>query len=247
MKRKEFKTDEEYYADREYVTNSQLGYLSKSPLNLIHYYQYGGENTSAFELGRLLHMAVLEEDKFQNEDISCYDGIKRGKKWEEFKSENKGSIILSEKDCKSLKGMVRSLSINDEVSELLSSAKKEVVNCWIDKDSLVKCKGKADAVLPDCIVDVKTTTNIEFEKFRSSCYRYGYNRQAAFYSDGFGVQNFKFVCVEKEYPYRIAVYDCSQEFINSGREEYKKLLESYFEYFISKEKNYNDYYLKGTL
>jgi len=247
MRRKDFSTDQEYYSDREYITNSQLGYLKKSPLSLIDYYQNGGENTSAFELGKLLHMAILEEEKFDNQDVVCYSGVKRGKKWEEFKEENKGASILSEKDCKSLKGMVRAISINEEICDLLSPAKKEVVNFWIDDDSFVKCKGKADAVLPDCIVDIKTTTSIEFEKFRSSCYRYGYNRQAAFYSDGFGKDYFKFVCVEKEYPYRTAIYDCSEEFIESGRRDYKALLEMYFEYFVSREKNHNDYYLKGTL
>ena len=248
---KQFKTDEEYYGDKEYVTNSQLGYLKKSPVSYINYIQNGGEETIAFQIGKLLHEAILEQDKFEerqdNNGIVLYEGVRRGKKWDEFNLHHNKDIILNMKEFNMLGGMIKSLRSNDEITELLSSAKKELVNCWMDDDTLVKCKGKADAVLEDTIIDVKTTTNVEFDKFRSSCYRYGYNRQAAFYSDGFNVQNFKFVCVEKEYPFRVAIYDCSPEFIESGRQEYKQLLETYYQYFIEKSKSINDYYLKGVL
>ena len=242
-----FKTDEEYYADREYVTNSQLGYLNRSPQHLQMYYDGDGDNSPALDIGRLVHQYILEPEKVSENDIVCFEGRKYGKKWDDFKSKNSDKTILSTKDFQSINGMVGSFFKNDNVVDLIADGLKEVTNCWVDGDTFVKCKGKADVLNPNGIVDIKTTANIDHHSFRNSCYKYGYNRQAAFYCDGFGVENFTFICVEKEAPYRIAVYECSPEFIESGRQEYKRLLQMYFEYFVEQSNNVEDYYIEGVL
>ena len=72
------KSDTEYYGDKNFITNSQLGKLAKSPKILEHYRKYGQDDTSAVLFGRAMHMAVFEPDKF-SEHVIRYEGkVRRG-------------------------------------------------------------------------------------------------------------------------------------------------------------------------
>ena len=125
---------------------------------------------------------------------------------------------------------------NEEIIEFLVG-KKEVAMVWEDSLSSVRCKGKVDILNGNTIVDIKTTQDASFEAFRRSAYKYGYNRQAAFYLDGFGAKEFVFIVIEKKAPYNIGVYHCSDDFIESGRDEYSSLLMDYKKYFIDSDPN----------
>jgi hypothetical protein len=177
-----FACDEAYYGDHDFITNSQMGHLKKSPLAYQKYKKHGMPDTNALIFGRAFHWAILEPEKF----------------------EEKTHIF-------------------------------------------VFCKGKADKVKKDCVIDLKTTSSGELHSFKGSAYKYGYNRQSAFYMDGFNKSKFIFIVIEKSSPYNLYIYDCSDQFVESGREEYKYLLDVYKEYFIDETKVPSQYYYKGLL
>jgi len=241
--------DEKYYADREHVSNSMLSLLNKSPQHLQKLLDGHQEETPALIFGSAFHTYVLEPEKWK-QDVAIYDGkTRRGKAWDEFKEEydKDANCILLQNEYDDLKCMQDVIMSNAECQELLYGGKNEAVSCWEDEDSGVFCKGKADKVKKDCVIDLKTTSSGELHSFKGSAYKYGYNRQSAFYMDGFNKNKFIFIVIEKSSPYNLYIYDCSDQFVESGREEYKYLLDVYREYFIDEIKVPSQYYYKGLL
>jgi hypothetical protein len=244
-----FACDEAYYGDHDFITNSQMGHLKKSPLAYQKYKKHGMPDTNALIFGRAFHWAILEPEKFEEKTHIFTGKVRRGKAWDEFKEEydKDANCILLQNEYDDLKCMQDVIMSNAECQELLYGGKNEAVSCWEDEDSGVFCKGKADKVKKDCVIDLKTTSSGELHSFKGSAYKYGYNRQSAFYMDGFNKSKFIFIVIEKSSPYNLYIYDCSDQFVESGREEYKYLLDVYREYFIDETKVPSQYYYKGLL
>jgi len=244
-----FTNDDAYYSDTKFISNSMLGKLKSSPKELARYFEKGSVTTPAMTFGRAFHLAILEPEVFSSK-VAIYDGkTKRGKVWDEFSELNKDKDIITEIEFECIKGMESALVGNEDIVKLLVG-KKEVPMVWEDSLSSVNCKGKVDILNNDIIVDIKTTQDSSFEGFKRSAYKYGYNRQSAYYLDGFGAKEFIFVVIEKKAPYNIGVYYCSDDFIASGREEYSSLLMDYKKYFINSKPENNDiinYYETGIL
>ena len=196
------------------------------------------------------HPNILEPKKYKEQVIS-YDGTRRGKAWDEFKSNNGDKTIITRGEEKSLIKMREKLYSIPRIVNLLSSGEAEIVNCWIDEDTGVYCKGKADYVKEEngrkILIDIKTTQDHSQRAFMGSCYKYGYDRQSAFYMDGFGADEFWFIVIEKTEPFDVGIYMCGDEFVGGGRNKYKDLLIMYDHYFIKQEKEINDYYVESIL
>jgi len=237
--------DELYYADNEYVTNSMLSKLNKSPLEL-HAYMEGELETStqALNFGKAFHMAVLEPEKMNM--VAVFDGKRKvGKVWDVFKAENDGNIILTQDEMDTLESMYARINSNPMASDVMmleeDDTQTEIVNIW-NRNNLW-CKGKADIVNFEkgIMVDLKTTANASPREFERSVYKYGYHRQAAYYIDGFGLDKFTIVAIEKKFPYNMGVYTLSDETIQKGREEVEELMKEYYSTFIAEEFNPDNY------
>ena len=86
-----------------------------------------------------------------------------------------------------------------------------------------------------------------FYGFSNSCKKYGYDRQSAFYLDGFDCDEFLFITQEKERPYNVSIFYASDEFIERGRQEYKYLLGIYKKFFIDNEEPVEEHLIIDTL
>lgn len=107
---------------------------------------------------------------------------------------------------------------------------------WTCPDTGLPCKGRLDAVVEsshvaDVIVDLKSTSARSASEFFDCFTRYGYDRQAAFYSDGWArcretmyltlpAPRFLFVGVQKCKPYNIYTVDMGQS------EERRRMLDN---------------------
>ena len=242
--------DNVYYSDRDFVTNSMLSLLNKSPQHLQRMLKGHKEESPALSFGKAFHTVVLEPEKVST-DIAVFEGkSRRGKVWEEFKADNESNTIITEPEYNKILKMRRSLCTPEMSYEFIENSIHEVVNVWKGTGG-VDCKGKVDCVYDvngmKILIDVKTTQDSSPEAFKRSAYKYGYHRQAAFYLDGMDADEFWFAVVEKEAPYRTGLYKASDEFLNNGRREIHELLSKYKEYFLNKEKDINEYYFKGEL
>ena len=240
---KQFATDEEYYADWKYVTNSQLGYLKKGWEYYLMMKQGGKVDSLALRFGNLVHTLILEPKEYQNKFIvfnkedrpdpskTMLSKLNRGWKDKvELDAKNSGKILLTMDQYQLGLNLRDKLVGVKEVKDILDNSQKEVPKCWVDFNTMVECKGKADIVVDggDMLVDIKTTSKPVTE-FIKSAYRYNYHRQAAFYLDGFGAKEFMFIVIETQAPYQVGIFRCTDNFIEQGREEYISLLELYKE------------------
>jgi exodeoxyribonuclease VIII len=250
-----FQFDDNYYSDTKFISNSMLGYLKKSPKDLARFFEQGSIETPAMAFGRAFHLAILEPEVF-SEKVAIFNGkTKRGKAWDEFVELNKGRgrEIITSSEFQVIKNMEDALFSNTDIARKLHG-NKEVPMVWQDKLTSVWCKGKVDILNgangSGQIIDIKTTQDASLDAFRRNAYKYGYNRQASFYLDGFDAREFIFIVIEKKAPYNVGVFECSNEFIESGREEYMRLLLDYRKYFSDADPdNYEltNYYHKGIL
>lgn len=105
-------------------------------------------------------------------------------------------------------------------------------------------KGKADIVKADIIYDLKTTSKMD--DFMFSARKYNYDSQAWLYNQFFG-KPMEFIVVEKE-TNRVAVFDCSEEFLDRGREKVTRAVEQYHKFFGPKKtEDVSNFIIKQTL
>ena len=130
---------------------------------------------------------------------------------------------------------------------LLDKSEKEQPVFFTDAVTNLECKAKLDAFMPDLsrnkfvIVDYKTTSARNYFDFIKSCSRYDYDRQAAFYLDGVWQAmpelkacraSFMLVGIQKVEPHDLFFFEVNpeDEFIQTGREKYRYLLDKWQEY-----------------
>lgn len=232
-----FASDEEYYADREYLTNSSLKLLRKSPA-LFNMWLKGKDanpSSTALDVGKAFHALVLED----RVDFVGYDGTRRGKEYLQFCADNNDKIVLSAKDAEMVYAMQNALNKCPEACELMYN-KDDIQSAEVPKTgewSGIKIKGKADLLVERnfdeyFLVDVKTTGG-ELSEFKRSAPYMGYDQQAAFYCHLFGVETFYFVVITKSFPYDIGIYKCSTNFLTRGAIKANESISMYKELFLN--------------
>lgn len=233
-----FKDDEAYYADKEYLSNSMLKLLRQSPtkFHLMRQGKWSYPSASYFDVGTALHSLFLEGvDK-----SILWEGTRRGNDYKEFCQLNTDKLVLPQKDYSLVHGMYDKLMKLTEVTELMGDNFEPevpgIMNLVTDSFTELKFKGKADALVGKdgrkYLVDLKTTAK-SLDDFRKGARWMMYNQQAYLYSRIFGVDDFYFLVVEKEFPYEVGIFKASDEFLRSGLHEFEKSVSLYEELFIN--------------
>ena len=142
-----------------------------------------------------------------------------------------------------IKEMKQSLLLNPTVLKLMDSGYPEhsfytQLNTQLmgddDEWTPIKVKVRPDFLRKNYdIVSVKTAVDASPAGFAKACVQGHYALSEAFYLDVLSqfakrqLYNVYIVVIEKDPPYANAVYKCSQEFINEGRNQYRKALKKY--------------------
>lgn len=248
---KKLEDDSFYYSDYEFVTNSQLGLIKKDvrTYKMMRDHPELRVETLPMIFGRAYHVAMLEPNEF-NDKVKVFDSATRTTKgYKEFKEKNSDApTIILQKEYDRIMRMQDVLFSHSEVRDLLQSqGEREIANAWQDDDTGVFCKGKADYRNGNVLVDLKTTGDGSFYGFSNSCKKYGYDRQSAFYMDGFNCDEFVFITQEKERPYNVSIFYAGDDFLNRGRDEYKYLLDTYRRFFIDNEEVVEEHLVTAVL
>jgi hypothetical protein len=186
-------------------------------------------DTDTFRLGRAVHTAVLEPDRFVLDYVVWTGGRRAGKAWDEFETaaDEQGKTVLKleqyEQACR-IRDAVRGHAL---VAPLLASGKAEQVLEWTDEKTGIKCKGRADLVTPRVILDLKTARHaVDKRRFVSAAYQLGYYHQLAFYSRFKGDDDVDcvIVAVEPAPPYDVAVYKLDPNAVWAANRDIDKLL-----------------------
>jgi hypothetical protein len=233
------------YLSWPFVNNTLLTHAARSLAHFRFAEQTADdEPTAAMQLGSLVHAGILEpdslvvmpcfEDEIRREDGSKYANPKATTAYKnrvaDFEAANAGKRIVSAGEYESIVGIRESLTGHKRASDYLDQGSVEVSIVWDDPDSGIRCKGRVDKWSEkECrIVDLKTTRDAS--EFERAIFKYGYHRQAAFYSDGMHaltgqVHEFAIAAVETDSPFCIRAAPVSDEALAAGRTEYMRLLQ----------------------
>lgn len=159
--------------------------------------------SDAFDLGSAAHGLLLEPQKFNSEFVIQPERIKtrRGKAWDEFQEQNVGRTVIRRHDWEHCHAIREAVLSHPFGNKLLSGGTSEISYFKRDEQTGLIIKCRADYILGDLIVDLKTTVSAAPDDFRRSALRLNYHLQDAIYRDIIGLQEFAFLAVEKEAPY----------------------------------------------
>jgi exodeoxyribonuclease VIII len=219
------------YAMVDGVNWSTLKHMARSPLHYQHALAVEREDNTAMAMGRATHTAVLEPHRLAT-DYAVFDGERRaGKAWEAFKEENAGRTILKREEydrCLAMRDAVRGHAL---ASAYLERGQGEKTITWTDPATKVVCKARLDWVAESiaAVVDLKTTGNVDAEKFQRLAYGMGYFTQLAWYRDGLAYATGQvlpgvLIAVEAKAPHDVLVSEIDEDSMYAGTEQYQDLL-----------------------
>lgn len=226
------------------IRRSDLWKMNRSPLHFRYHMDNPEEQTPALVFGSAAHAAILEGWEAFGKDFAVSPNVNRrtkeGKqKYFEFAEGIGSKSLISTEEFTKISVMHYVFWHDSRVKELLSNPyETEVPFQWIDGKTGEPCKCKADIVTTvdgmPVVIDYKTTMAADMKSFRSSARKFGYDFQAGFYTEGIDLSTlekhgFIFIAQEKEPPYAVGIYSCSESFLIQGRHKFHELLTEYHE------------------
>jgi len=178
--------------------------------------------TPAMVKGTLIHMAVLEPHRMENEIVVC-DLNRNTKDYKAVKAEHPDKYILKTAERKELDAIRESALANDEAQHVLQEYDREASIFW--KGKYGKAKARLDCYSSNSIVDVKSTADINPKFLANTVGKYAYHVQAGWYDEGLRTVNddnevtFYFLWIESSAPYDVCVSELSSEALTLGRME----------------------------
>ncbi len=234
--------DSFYYDTMKPLTlnNSGVKLLLKSPKTFDYVMRYGNDESQALRDGKLFHWAILEPDKFQEQNF--VDVQSKNTKAYKLAKEEFGSVFTM-KEKYDAERLADAFYRNEKAMESITNCEFEVP--MIGEIMGYPFRGKADVVKGDLIFDIKTTSDIS--AFEVSSKKYGYDVQAFVYCELFGVsyENFIFVVIDKG-SLDIGIFDVSEESYERGREKVRSAINRYHTFFEMGE-DLDNYFLTGTI
>lgn len=236
-------SNEQYHADRSYLSRSQLWEAWKRPRLFEAKYVtrtiQPERSSSAMDLGTAVHAAVLEDRDLvatYPADVLSKDGkasTAAAKEWRQ-EQESLGKIVLNKADAEDCNAMIASVgkfiagwTRKDDIRERSLR--------WTDSVTGLSLKCRPDWIAPRkdfvAVMDLKTTAELTQHSFTKSCRDYGYWLQASLYSDAVVRYlnredvRFWFVVVESSAPYVTAAFEFSAETLARSRNAQGELLD----------------------
>ncbi len=233
------KNDEDYYGDfgKQYLSNSDIKSLLNNPLD----FKKPSPPNPAFVVGGYFHTCILEPDKLEKYKI-VKSSTRNTKAYKDVAGED---ICLLQHEVDKIELMREKVLENDLFKDMILEGAVEYEKPGLVELEGMQWKGKADIVnhSQQIIVDLKTTSNIQ--NFASSAYKFNYDSQAYIYSQMFGFE-LVFVVIDKK-TNQLGLFDCSDKFLQSGRNKVALAVQAYNEFFVNGDGDFSQYYISKTL
>lgn len=229
--------DDEYHAAKGVVSKSHLDRMALCPAKYLHYLsQPPDERTEAMIEGSAFHCAVLEPDAFDGRYVELPDfgpmqsstNRKIRDMW--IAQEGRGRTVLKPGVVQKLMAMRDSVFAHDS-ARLLRGMETEVTALWVEPQTGLPCKARADGIsmLDGVFVDLKKTATADPQAWLRSAAKFRYHVQDVFYSrafdeNGIKIKNFVFVVVEDEPPYVTSFIQLSDDDRLAGENAYMREL-----------------------
>lgn len=222
-------TDDEYFAGpiaRASLSQSGAKQLLACPAKFRWNQQHPSPPKRVFDVGHAAHKLVLGEGP----ELVLFPGT--GANPEAWQKKDDiadvaalradGKVPLRPSDWDTVHRMADALQAHPLAPKLLARGQVEQSMVWRDEATGVLCRGKADLLRPDGVVDYKTADRADMRSLSKAVWDRGYYVQAPFYLRGFravrpGVTPFfGFIAQEKEPPYLVQVFQLTDDYLAYG-------------------------------
>ena len=230
---------EQEYRTAPAISRSALWKIRESPEKFKWAMEHHEEPTPALIFGQVFHKLALEPLTFGEEFAVAPNVDRRTKEgkaaWAEFTSSADGKTVITQDVFDKASDMVCALYRAPYVKKLLNG-QHEVPMFWTDEMTGEACKCRHDCIAEvggnDIIVDLKTTADASTDAFMRSAISYGYDLQAAMYSDGYEKNTgkkplFVFIAIEKDPPYSVNILQADELFLKRGYDVFRELIGIY--------------------
>ena len=212
------------------------------------------EPTEAMIFGNAFHTFILEPHLFGQrycvepehkllKDLKAEFGESMGKHLFEAQKVNYANFeimsaskqILTLKQIETLSAMKKSLQQHDQGMALIEGGRIEHSLFWNEPHTGVLCKTRPDVWQDGFTADLKTIAAADERSFTKSLVSLGYHLQAAmnregiFENTGKDIKSHTFVCVEKTFPYPVAIYILDITALEFAHVKFKKLVTEFAE------------------
>ena len=225
--------EDEYHAS-EGVSVSYLKVHAQAPAKA----RYGErKETEALKLGSLIHCAVTEPDKLERRYAATDLDRSGTKAWIEAERKAAGRVLIKRDAMDDAKRIRDAVFLHPVARELLTApGPVEASFWWIDPETGVLCRGRADKIIPGMrvLADLKSTEDASPRGFARTAENYLYDWQAAMYVDGineapggFAAEAFVYLAIEKEPPFLVGAYEILPEHVERARAQVALQLADY--------------------
>jgi hypothetical protein len=149
------------------------------------------------------------------------------KKYKEILADSEEPFLLLQKEYDDIQELAKVMTANLDFYDMIYAKGNQFEVPAIGEIGGVMWKGKADIVCDDCLIDIKTTGDIN--KFIYSARMYNYDSQAYVYHTLFG-KPLKFLVIDKTNG-QLGVFETTADFIEKGAEKVEKAIEVYNKFF----------------
>lgn len=231
-------TEAEYRAHPA-ISRSELWWIHESPQKFRYFKDHPEEPTPALLFGQVFHKLALEPETFAAEYVVAPEVNRRtnaGKMaWADFLEENADKAIIPVEMYAQAKEMCAALAAEPFAPKLLNGP-REVPFFWRDERTGEECKCRVDCLNTSysqpIVVDVKSAMDASTEAFTRDAIKYGYDFQAAMYSEGVSRQIgqrplFVFIVVEKNPPYAVNILQADELLLRRGDNLFREYIGIY--------------------
>jgi hypothetical protein len=233
--------DKEYYngVGKNYLSNSDIGTLLTNPKE----FGVSRPDNKNFAEGRYFHQLILEPDKAS--DVEFVDVSTRNTKAYKEKLDECGKeILLLKSEVDDIQALVKVMTSNYSFFEKIYQEGNKFEEPAIGMIKDMMWKGKADIVATDCLIDLKTTSNIQ--DFKWSARKYNYDSQCYIYQQLFG-KPLVFYVIDK-ITHQMGVFEPTADFLSRGEEKVERAIEVYNKFFSENPtENIDNYFIKDYL
>ena len=237
----QLRDDHEYYrgVGKNYLSNSDIGALLTNPKS----FRQEREDNKSFAEGRLFHQLLLEPEKVDK--VTSVDVSSRNtKEYKKFVEESGLDFALLTKEVEEIHNLVAVIKSNIAFYDDIYADGNVYEEPAIGTIKGVEWKGKADIITADCIIDLKTTSDIN--KFKWSAKAYHYDSQCYIYQQLFG-KPLVFYVIDKETA-QLGIFRPTENFIRGGELKVDRAIEVYHKYFgPNATEDIDNHYIDETL
>jgi exodeoxyribonuclease VIII len=190
------------------------------------------EEKTCFIKGSAIHCATLTPEQFDAQYAIGPAVRRNSKEWKAFEDANPGKQCLKPDECADVMGMRNALMAEPLAAALIKSADwREVSVVWTDEQTGLLCKMRLDmySSKQGVLLDLKSTTDSDTEKFERPAHVFGYALQLAFYARGLAAHKLPtngvgIIAVESSAPYGVNVLQPDSEWFLAGEADLQAAL-----------------------